>query len=69
MSIDTANQIINDQEEVIADLRNKILDAEDQRDFEKLKSLNLIDELKRIAVSENLWTAQDIARKAISNYR
>ena len=69
MSIDTANQIINEQEDAIAELKHKILDAEDQRDLEKDKAAKLLDALKRIQSSENLWTAQHIAKQAVEDYK
>jgi len=68
MSIESANHIINEQEDAIAELKHKILDAEDQRDLERDKAAKLLDVLKRIQSSENLWTAQHIAKQAVEDY-
>ena len=69
MSIESANQIINEQEDAIAELKHKVLNAEDQRDLERDHALKLIDSLKRIQSSENLWTAQHIAKQAVEDYK
>jgi len=68
MSIESANQIINEQDLTIEDLRHKVLDMTDERDLAIGKALNLLDSLKRIEDSGNLGTVLRIAKDAIKDY-
>ena len=66
------NEIINGQEECIADLRQKLLEMEDLRDLAVGKGLELVKAMRRIECSEYPTTDNDmreIARTAIDSYQ
>lgn len=65
MSIDTANQIINEQEDAIAALKHQVYDREDQRDIQADIVLELKKALRRVECSEDIATAQRIASEAL----
>lgn len=66
MSIDTANQIINEQEDAIKELRHQVLDREDQRDAQSDIVLELRKILRRIECAEDIATAHRIAGEAVA---
>jgi len=70
MSIDTANRIINEQEEAISTLKHKLLEMENARDLALGQSLELVAAMRRIECVE-VWLedAQKIARKAIDDFQ
>ena len=73
MSIDTANQIINEQEESIKELENKLLEMTDARDLALGKAIELLDSMRRIECcvehgGGDLDVISQIARKAIDDY-
>ncbi len=69
---DQVNHIINDQEEVIADLQNKLLEMTDSRDLALGKSLELVAAMKRIECISD-WShggdCKTIARRAIDAFQ
>ena len=68
MSIESANQIINEQDLTIEDLRHKVLDMTDERDLAIGKALNLIEEVRGIAdTTDDPWTQKRI-EIAIADY-
>ena len=69
MSIESANQIINEQEDAIAELKHKVLDAEDKYDLQRDRADKLLDALKRIQGSDNLGMAQRVASRAVEDYK
>ena len=64
LSIDTANRVINEQEDAIAELRHKVSETEDERDLLVDKIKDLKDALHRIQFSKDLMIAQNIAMQA-----
>ncbi len=69
MSIDTANNIINEQEEELANMHHKLLDMTDSRDLAVGRSLEMVAALRRIECSEDLETCRTIARQAINDFQ
>ena len=69
MSIDTANRIINEQEDAIAELKHNLLSMEDSRDLAVGRSLEMVQALKRIECSEDLEACRTIAMQAISDFQ
>ena len=68
MSIESANQIINEQDLTIEDLRHKVLDMTDERDLAICKALKLIEALSRIRTeSSEVWISV-VCRNAIAEY-
>ena len=65
LSIDTANRVINEQEDAIAELKHKLYDLEDQRDVARQGFTDLIKDMSRISSSESLEDAIAIAKKAL----
>lgn len=59
--MDTANRIINEQEDMIAELKSKLLDMEDLRDIEQGKVIELQKAMNRIYCAEDLDTCHRIA--------
>ena len=64
MSIESANQIINEQEDAIAELKHKVLDAEDQRDLALDKIAELKKVLRRIESASEIHEARRMAMEA-----
>ena len=69
MSIDTANNIINEQEEELANMHHKLLDMTDSRDLAVGRSLEMVQALRRIECSEDLEACRSIARQAINDFQ
>ena len=65
MSIDTANRIINEQEDAIAALKHQVWDREDQRDAALGAVLELKKCLRRIECAEDIATAHRIAGECL----
>ena len=63
MSIDTANNIINEQEDAIAELKHKVLDMEDQRDLAQDKLIQLQKAMRRIECADHIDLCHQIARE------
>ena len=68
MSIESANNIINEQDLTIEDLRHKVLDMTDERDLAIGKALKLVDEMKRVLSCETLWEAHIVAKNSVDDY-
>ncbi len=64
LDIDQANQVINDQEEAIKELKHKVLDVEDQRDLAVGKLIDLQKYMRRIECADDLEVCHRIAREA-----
>ncbi len=64
VSLDTANRLLNEQEEQISQLEDKILDLEGLRDEKVAKLIELHKALRRIECADDLETCQKIAREA-----
>lgn len=64
LSLDTANRVINEQEDSIKELENKVLDREDQRDGLQDKLIELQKAMRRIECAEDLEVCHRIARDA-----
>jgi hypothetical protein len=66
---DQVNHIINDQEETIASLKDKLLAMEDERDLAVGKGLELVQSMRRIECVATAEQAKEIARKAIDAFQ
>lgn len=62
--METANRIINEQEDIIAELKSKILETEDLRDIEQGKVIELQKAMRRIECSDDLDVCHRIARES-----
>ena len=65
MHADQMNEIINDQEESISKLEDKLLAAEADRDDARERIGELVKALTRIAASESLEGAKAVAGEAL----
>jgi len=73
MSLDTAQNVINDQEDAIAELKSKLLAMEDARDIALHQALELVQALKRIQCANDCtdsWErVKGICQKAIDDFQ
>ena len=65
LAIDTANRVINEQEDAIASLKHQVYDREDQRDEALERVLVLKKCLRRIECSDNIEAAHRIAAEIL----
>jgi len=68
MTIETANRIINEQEDDIAALKIKLSEMEDERDVLQHTADELLKVLQRIGRSQDAAAAHNIAASTLADY-